>query len=77
MENNTLTARIWNSRAGRFLAPATTVAIGLGASSAFAQETTFDTSKLESTSTAVLGVGALIAVGFAVFKIGKRAMNRI
>lgn len=38
---------------------------------------TFDTSSLETTATAVLGVGALIAVGFAVFKVGKRAMNKV
>lgn len=44
-----------------------------------AQDTSssFDTSKLESTSTAILGVGALIAVGFAIYKVGKRGLGKV
>lgn len=64
--------KIWNSRLAAPLTAATTLALAANAGAAG-----FDTTELESTSTAVLAVGALIAVGFAVFKIGKRAMNKV
>lgn len=75
MHKTRITDRVWNSRAGRPLAALTTAGLVTAANAQTA--TSFDTANLESTATTVLGVGALIAVGFAVFKIGKRAMGKV
>lgn len=55
----------------------TLTALALTAPTTLASAEGFDTTKLESTATSVLAVGATIAIGFAVFKIGKRAINKV
>jgi hypothetical protein len=49
--------------------------MALFAVNASAEGVVFDTSKLESTATGILAVGAVIAIGFAVFRIGRRGAN--
>lgn len=65
-----------SSRAFAFVAPLAMLAV---AATAGAQETglTFDTSGLQSQVTTILGVGVAIAIMFALYKLGKRAMNRM
>lgn len=66
-------ARVTAARTALLAAPFTVASLA----SAQGAGPTFDTTNLESTATAVLGVGALIAIGFAVYKIGKRAMGKL